>query len=95
MYLYCFFEALSRIRSLDPGDHMLSQKLLVDNGRNRLSVAKIRKNCPHFACIASFRPTTVVSGPHRSLALFHIGNHVIAVAEVLANLPMLLSWAEL
>jgi hypothetical protein len=41
-----------------PGDHMLSQKFLVNvsvdpfTGRNRHSAAKICKTCSHSACIA-------------------------------------------
>ncbi len=59
-HLFC------RIRLLDSGDHKLSQKLLVNitvNPFARRSQCSINLQCPHSACITSFCPFAVGSGP--------------------------------
>ncbi len=65
-----------RMRLLDMGDHILSQKRLVNVGidmftsGNPFLLTKICKTCPHCAYIPSFRTFAVVSGPHCCLAAF-------------------------
>jgi hypothetical protein len=79
---------------------MLSQKLLVNVGINMLvgrnqPLAAFAKPDAHFARIASFRPFAVVQVHAIIQQLFHIENRFFAIAEVLANICMLLSCNEL
>ncbi len=65
-----------RICPLEPGDHKLSQKLVVNVGinpfasENRLSAAEIPETCSHSASIAAIRPLVVMSGPRYHLGAF-------------------------
>jgi hypothetical protein len=88
-----------RIHPLDPGGHMLPQKLLVGVIVLTRFPAKSDHQWPksawpaaHSACIASSRPFALVSDPHQ---VFHIESHVFAFPDVFANLRMVLSCAEL
>jgi hypothetical protein len=80
--------------TVDQGDHMLSLKIFTDvsndpfAGGNRYGQSKSSR--PALIPLALSLSAPLASGPRRRLAAFHIENHVFAVAEALANLPMLL-----
>ncbi len=66
----------ARICPLDLGDHMLSQKFLIDvaltcsPAKTGLQWPKSAKPATHFACITSFHPFTVMSDPGHCLTGF-------------------------
>jgi hypothetical protein len=81
---------------------MLSQKLLVDfgidmfAGENQTIGSLNRQDLPLIPLAALLLAPSMKHQVHASVyKLSHIENHVFAVAEVLANLHMVLSCAEL
>jgi hypothetical protein len=74
---------------LDPGNHILSQKLLVDVGVDTFTGEnhyRWRKSMTHSSLIVSFRPLAVTSGPGCHLGVFHRKNEVPTGAGARADL---------
>ncbi len=83
-----------RICPLGPGDHMLSQNLLVNVGIDPFAMEtaswrpKSTRSAPHSTGITSFHPFAIEADPHRCLEAFYsnLENKAPADAEARGNL---------